>query len=62
MTDLLYKLLCFVLFCFNRWSSLLVSPVARIIESAIMQETWVRSLVQEDPLEKGMATHSSILA
>ena len=27
-----------------------------------MQETWVRSLSQEDPLEKGMATHSSILA
>ena len=28
----------------------------------LMQETWVRSLRQEDPLEKGMATHSSILA
>ena len=27
-----------------------------------MQETWVQSLGQEDPLEKGMATHSSILA
>ena len=27
-----------------------------------MRETWVRSLVWEDPLEKGMATHSSILA
>ena len=26
------------------------------------QETWVRSLSQVDPLEKGMATHSSILA
>ena len=26
-----------------------------------MWETWVRSLGQEDPLEKGMATHSSIL-
>ena len=26
------------------------------------QETWVRSLGQEDPLEKGMATHSSLLA
>ena len=26
-----------------------------------MQETQVRSLGQEDPLEKGMATHSSIL-
>ena len=27
-----------------------------------MQETWVRSLGQDDPLEKGLATHSSILA
>ena len=27
-----------------------------------MQETWVQSLRQEDPLEKGMVTHSSILA
>ena len=27
-----------------------------------MQEVRVRSLSQEDPLEKGMATHSSILA
>ena len=28
----------------------------------VMQETQVQSLGQEDPLEKGMATHSSILA
>ena len=27
-----------------------------------MQETWVQSLEQEDPLEEEMATHSSILA
>ena len=27
-----------------------------------MQETWVRSLGGEDPLQEGMATHSSILA
>ena len=27
-----------------------------------MQETWVQPLGREDPLEKGMATHSSILA
>ena len=26
-----------------------------------MQETWVQSLGREDPLEEGMATHSSIL-
>ena len=28
----------------------------------VMQETWVQSLGLEDPLEKGMATHPSILA
>ena len=27
-----------------------------------MQETWVGSLGREDPLEEGMATHSSVLA
>jgi len=27
-----------------------------------VQETWVQTLGQEDPLEKGMATHSSFLA
>ena len=29
---------------------------------SVMQKTWVRSLGQEDSLEKGMATHSNILA
>ena len=28
----------------------------------VMQETWVQSLGREDPLEKGLAAHSSILA
>ena len=27
-----------------------------------IQTTWIQSLGQEDPLEKGMATHSSILS
>ena len=27
-----------------------------------IQETWIQSLDQEDPVKKGMATHSSILA
>ena len=31
-------------------------------ESACMQETWIQSLGWEDPLEEGMAPHSSILA
>ena len=31
-------------------------------EPVAMQEMWVQSLGQEDPLEEGMATHSRILA
>ena len=39
------------------------SLVAQLVKHLpAMQETWVRSLGQEDPLEKGMATHSSILS
>ena len=37
--------------------------VAQMVKTLpAMQETWVQSLGQEDPLEKGMATHSTILA
>ena len=39
------------------------SLVAQLLKNPpAMWETWVRSLGWEDPLEKGMATHSSILA
>ena len=39
------------------------SLVAQMVKNPpAMQETWVQSLGQEDPLEKGLATHSSILA
>ena len=39
------------------------SLVAQMIKNLpAIRETWVRSLGWEDPLEKGMATHSSILA
>ena len=41
------------------WASLVAKKVKNL---PAMQETWVQSLGQEDPLEKGMATHSSILA
>ena len=34
----------------------------RLKHLPVMWETWVRSLSREDPLEKEMATHSSILA
>ena len=41
------------------WASL----VAQLVKNPpAMQGTWVRSLGWEDPLEKGKATHSSILA
>ena len=33
----------------------------RLKQLPALQETWVRSLGQEDPLEKEMATHSSVL-
>ena len=40
-----------------------VSLVAQMVKNPpAMQETWIRSLDWEDPLEKGMTTHSSILA
>ena len=38
----------------------LVAQLAKNLPA--MRETWVRSLGWEDPLEKGKATHSSILA
>jgi len=42
------------------WPSTLVAQQVKNLPE--MQETWVQSLGQEEPLEKGMATHSSILA
>ena len=39
------------------------SLVAQMVKNLpAMQETWVRSLGQKDPLEKGLATYSSVLA
>ena len=44
---------------FHFWASL----VAQIVKNLpTMQKTWSQSLSQEDPLQKGMATHSYILA
>ena len=42
-----------------KWTSLVAQKVKYL---AAMQVTWVRCLGQEDPLQKEMATHSSILA
>ena len=41
------------------WASLVAQTVKNLPS---MQETWVQSLGQEEPLEREMATHSSILA
>ena len=41
------------------WASLAAQMVKNL---PAMQETWVQCLGWEDPLEEGMATHSSILA
>ena len=55
------KTTCFFLTCkfFSLWASLVAQTVKNL---PAMQETWVWSLGQEDPLEKEMATHSSSLA
>ena len=37
--------------------------VAQVVKNQLaVQETWIQSLSWKDPLEKGMATHSSVLA
>ena len=48
---------CMIPFIYK--ASLVAQTVKRL---PAMQETWVRSLGQVDPLEKEMATHSSTLA
>ena len=44
---------------FLHWASLVAQTVKRL---PAMQETWVRFLGREDPLEEEMAIHSSTLA
>ena len=40
-----------------------IKPIVHTVKNQlVMRETWVQSLDWEDPLEKGTATHSSILA
>ena len=46
--------------CRVAWGHSLVVQMVKNLPA--MWETWVRSLDREDPLEKGMATHSSICA
>ena len=49
----------FLFLSFKGASSLVAQTVKNLLA---MQGTYVRSLSQEDPLEKGMATHSNIFA
>jgi len=54
---------CFTILCWFLPYISMGFPVAQMVKNLLaMQETWVWSLGQEDPLEKGIATHSSILA
>ena len=53
----------FVVCDFHLYSIIRASLVAqRLKHLPAMRETWVQSLCREDPLEKEMAAHSSILA
>ena len=47
---------------FNMLSRFVIAWVQLVKNPPVMWETWVQSLGWEDPLEEGMATHSSILA
>ena len=48
--------------CSSRRGFLSGSVIENLPAIQEMQKTWVQSLSKEDPLEEGMATHSSILA
>ena len=50
---------CICRWVLYHWTSLVAQTVKRL---STMQETWVRSLGREDPLEKEMAIHSSTIA
>ena len=58
-TSSFFKKKLFIYLGYTIWTSLVAQTVKRL---PAMRETWVRSLGREDPLEKEMATHSSILA
>ena len=46
-----------------KYPEMMASQAAFVVKNLpAVQETWVRSLGQENPLEKGMAAHSNILA
>ena len=56
---MVYRRILNIVSCATQWASL----IAQLVKSlSAMQETWVRFLGQEGPLEKDLATHSSIPA
>ena len=60
----MFNLLILIVYIINiyiniDWASLVAQMVKNL---PAMRETWAQSLGWEDPLEEGMATHSSILA
>ena len=57
--SMVYRRILNIVSCATQWTSL----IAQLVKSlSAMQETWVRFLGQEGPLEKDLATHSSIPA
>ena len=62
MISLLFNMLSRFVIAFLPRSKHLLLIVQLVKNLPVMQETWVQSLGWEDPLEKGKATHSSILA
>ena len=62
----IYTFNSYILFHRNKLYSVREGRTSLVVQTVknlpAMQETWVRSLGWEDPLEEGMATHSSILA
>ena len=59
LIDICIMKLYYILHMHTIWNSLVVQMIKNL---PAMQETPIWSLGQDDPLEKGMATHSSILA
>ena len=59
LTIVFLPVFCSRLHISTKWASRVVQRVKNL---SSMQETWDQSLGQEDPLEKGMTTHSGILA
>ena len=56
------KIVLMASFAGQQWRHMAYLVAQMVKTLPAMQETWVQSLGQKDPLEKGMATHSSILA